>query len=125
MRIIFLFVAELLLLLVAIGYRSAQPAGHNKLKKANAHGELISYSEDIVPVLSRNCYSCHSKKDAAASIDLTNYDHVHFSVISHTLISKEGRFPDCLSTTNNYKKKRELRSAQLVKQWIDQGAIMN
>ena len=47
----------------------------------------VSYSTDIAPILSSNCYSCHGSVDAEASLDLTQYDAVRNEVIAAELIN--------------------------------------
>ena len=46
----------------------------------------VSYSTDIVPILSSNCYSCHGETDPEASLDLTQYESVRNEVVYAELI---------------------------------------
>ena len=46
----------------------------------------VSYSTDIVPILSSNCYSCYGSVDAEASLDLTQYEAVRNEVIAAELL---------------------------------------
>lgn len=91
MRVQILFILQLLLLLLAIIYKSSKPPKHNKSVKEYHRNDMVSYSSDVVPELDRYCYSCHNSAKAAASLDFSNYDHVYITVLSHTLIDTDGR----------------------------------
>jgi hypothetical protein len=48
----------------------------------------VSYSADIVPILTSNCYSCHGVDDPDASLDLTQYESVSNETTAGELISR-------------------------------------
>lgn len=81
---------------------------------------VVSYSNEIVPILSKNCTGCHSGATPSGNLDFANYDAVYISVISHTLIDTAGNLPSCcrqakLDNTVNQKFAR----------WISEGALYN
>jgi len=80
----------------------------------------VSYSNEIVPLLTRNCNGCHSGSHASGDLDFTSYDAVYISVISRTIIDSSGNLPKCCSQINlSGDVRHELQ------QWISEGALFN
>jgi hypothetical protein len=89
----------------------------------------VSYSNDIVPILSVNCYSCHSISDAPISGDglvLEGYNNLVLYLEGNT-----ETFLGSIEHNGNGKpmpdegKKLDKCSIQAFKDWIEQGKLNN
>lgn len=82
--------------------------------------DTLSYSRDVVPILQRNCYRCHSSASNISGILLDNYSALKFyaqngylyGVISHAsgynpMPEDAGKLDDC--------------TIALIKKWVDAG----
>ena len=48
----------------------------------------VSFSGDIVPILTNNCYNCHSNKNASIfAFDIRLEDHTDVAAVSHSLVA--------------------------------------
>ena len=85
----------------------------------------MSFASDVVPILSNNCYSCHSNSNApdfTSGLSLEDYEDV--SAYSNRIVGsinhKEGFLP-------MPKDQEQLDSCQIktIEAWVNQGSLNN
>jgi hypothetical protein len=89
--------------------------------------ENITYSIDIAPILSKNCYACHSQTTApgnGAGIVLEGYDKVTVAVENGLLIESITHGPDASPMPKNAPKMSDCNINKIEK-WIADGALNN
>ena len=85
----------------------------------------VSFSSDVVPILTNNCYSCHSNSNAPAfASGLSLEDHEDVAAYSYRIIGsinhREGFLP-------MPKDQEQLDSCQVktMEAWVNQGKLNN
>jgi hypothetical protein len=86
----------------------------------------MSYSNNVVPILKNNCYTCHSAGNSAGSVGilLDSYDRLMIYVNNGYLIADithMAGFP----AMPYMKPKLDTCSINQINAWINQGAINN
>tara|TARA_B100000780_G_scaffold245576_1_gene189701 strand:- start:192 stop:560 length:369 start_codon:yes stop_codon:yes gene_type:complete len=87
----------------------------------------ISYVDNIEPIITSNCTSCHSGATPSASLNLDSFDAVKLSALNTTnegLLNRVQRLEgESGAMPTNYR----LTQCQIdqIHTWIDQGALNN
>ncbi len=81
----------------------------------------VSYSSDLVPILSSKCYSCHDATSGQYNLS----DYTHFA-----LFANSGQLVGCLTNDPNYSLMpisgmMDSCTIKLFKVWVHQGALNN
>jgi hypothetical protein len=87
----------------------------------------ISYSSDVVPILSNNCYACHGQSNApanGAAIVLEGYDKIKVAVENGLLIESIVHGPNASPMPKNAPKLSDCK-INTIKKWIEEGALNN
>lgn len=98
----------------------AKPQVQTTAKSATKSKVTITYSSDIMPILSQNCVQCHNPNGSEASIPLDSYNSVINEIkkgdpgSSNLILSVDGGEMNGMLTTNQLK---------LLKEWVKQGAV--
>ncbi len=87
----------------------------------------VSYSKVIVPLLSQNCYGCHSGLAATAGLRLEQYDVVKRLVTDgvNTLVNTVNGNPDFTYMPPSPGPKLPTCDINKLKAWVNQGALNN
>lgn len=88
--------------------------------------ELVNYAQDVQPVLSQNCYSCHSTTNApvASGLDLEDAENLQN-------VALNGRLLGSLNHESGYVPMPpsgimlDSCAIEKIKKWIDEGAEIN
>ena len=89
--------------------------------------DVMSYVDNIEPIITANCTSCHSGETPSASLNLDSFDAVKLSALNTTndgLINRVERLEgESGAMPTNYR----LTQCQIdqINSWIDQGALNN
>ena len=94
---------------------------------SNCDIEAVSFADDILPIISDHCSSCHSGSNPSADLTLVNYSQIMESGLDTSndgMISRIERLegePGLMPT--NYR----LEQCQInkIKAWVEQGALNN
>jgi hypothetical protein len=126
---IILHAANQLSLVVLLLYTSVTTAAPS--------GEVVDFSEDILPILSNNCYQCHGPDEAARESDLRldtqqgvyeqleSGEHAvvpgkpNSSALLHRIFSDD---PDLKMPPSDAKRQLTQHDKELLQRWIKQGA---
>ena len=90
----------------------------------------VSYQKQIVPILKKNCYSCHNTKSPAEGLDLMTEKGIRKGGEHGKIVvpkkSGESRLMGFLNKSEGYKqmppgKKLKKEEIELIKKWIDEG----
>ena len=84
----------------------------------------VTFSSSVVPILSSNCYSCHSGSSPSAGIKLDNYTSVKVQVDNGKLWGAVSHLPGYSPMPKNGTKMNTCNLAK-IKKWIDAGALNN
>lgn len=111
------------------------------LTMAACSGELaISFSQDVKPIIDKNCVSCHQPDGegvAASGFNMTSYDDLmkgaQFGPMviagdaegSNMVVLMEGRADPSISMPHGQQKSVSKADIQTIRLWIDQGARNN
>ena len=97
-------------------YGQLQPVGCDTLS--------VTYATDVVPVLARECYSCHEPSDPGGGIVLTTFEGLEASIAN-------GKFQGAINHLPGFKKMpqggNQLPDCELQKinAWVNLGAPNN
>lgn len=89
--------------------------------------ESLTYSLDVVPILSKNCYTCHSQSNApgrGAGIVLESYDKLMVAVKNGLLLESITHGPNASPMPKNGLKLSECK-INTIRKWIENGALNN
>jgi hypothetical protein len=89
--------------------------------------ENVTYSIDVVPILSNNCYACHSQSNApanAAGIVLEGYEKIKVAVENGLLMESIIHGPDASPMPKNAPRISDCK-INTIKKWIENGALNN
>ncbi len=85
-------------------------------------GNLINYQDNIRPIITANCVSCHGNPPTNnAPMPLTTYNEVRSAVETRGLLSRIN------STTNPMPPNGRMPAStiQIIEDWVDQGFLEN
>lgn len=111
------------------------------LAMAACSGEpAVSYSQDVKPIIDKNCIECHQpsgKGEVASGFNMTTYDGLmkgtRFGPMiiagdaegSNMLVLMEGRADPSISMPHGRQKSVSKQDIQTIRLWIAQGAMNN
>ena len=84
----------------------------------------VSYQHDIVPLLQKECLSCHSERNHSGGVMLETYEEVK-------VYATAGEFYDSIVSINGYSPRMPQGgqlsecNVELIKKWIDAGILNN
>lgn len=84
---------------------------------------VLSYTNDVVPILSKECYSCHNSLSApflAGGNVLDNYNSLKVFVENDKLLCVIKHTPGCLQMPRGGAKLSDCRIAR-IEAWVNQG----
>ncbi|MCB9232322.1 MAG: hypothetical protein H6581_11705 [Bacteroidia bacterium] len=83
----------------------------------------MSFSQDIKPILSTNCYGCHSGSSASGGIDLSKYAGVSDVAVTGKLYNSVAQNGLAAAMPPDYK----LTACEIsqIKSWVDDGFLNN
>lgn len=120
-----MIVLALLIVLAVLGVSCANFSGpaRGEVLMQSCDTANVSYSRTILPILQRNCLSCHSNAIRQAGISLEGYNNVLFYAENTLLVGSTSREPTFipmpptgpLSTCD----------MRLIRAWVNQGARNN
>jgi len=84
----------------------------------------MSYSNDIVPILEDNCYSCHDQANNQGGVTLEGYSNLKAYVDNGKLLGAIKHEPGFSEMPQD---EPQLEQCQIdkIEAWIDQGALDN
>ena len=88
---------------------------------------VVSFEMDIYPIISSHCTTCHAGPSPSAELALETYEQIKSSALNGSYsgminrIEKQEGTP--LSMPPNYR--LELCQIQMIKAWVEQGALNN
>jgi hypothetical protein len=86
--------------------------------------KTFTYSGDVVPILNRECTSCHNQNNISGGIQLDNYDDVKF-------FANNGRLLGSIEWSSGFSPmpkggpKMPANDITRIKKWIEGGALNN
>ncbi|MEX2232110.1 MAG: hypothetical protein WD824_08120 [Cyclobacteriaceae bacterium] len=89
--------------------------------------EDVTFSFDVVPILSNNCYACHSQANApanAAGIVLEGYEKIKVAVENGLLMESITHGPDASPMPKNAPRLSDCK-INTIRKWIEDGALNN
>ena len=89
--------------------------------------EDVTYSIDVAPILSNNCYACHGQSNAPANgagIVLEGYEKIKVAVDNGLLIESVIHGPNASPMPKNAPKLSDCK-INTIKKWIEEGALNN
>src|SRR3990170_8280973 len=89
--------------------------------------EDVTYSVNVAPILSNNCYACHGQSNAPANgagIVLEGYEKIKVAVENGLLIESIIHGPNASPTPKNAPKLSDCK-INTIKKWIEEGALNN
>ncbi|MBS1727209.1 MAG: PSD1 domain-containing protein [Armatimonadetes bacterium] len=100
----------------------ALPQGNTKKET-----KVVSYANDVAPILKSYCYSCHSGAEPAADLNLAKTDFTKSDVIKlgdpeHSTLIRRMKGLDGLPSMPQGFKPLEAAKIQVIADWIKQGA---
>lgn len=111
----------------ALVFTSCVSANEEELLPQEEEVENVSFATDIVPLLTTNCTGCHSnatKDVAGAGIGLEDYADVKSSVDSGKFWAAINHDASA-SPMPKFGSKMDATTLNVIKSWIDQGALDN
>lgn len=85
---------------------------------------LVSFSENVQPILNQDCVSCHNVNSAENGVELDSYEGVTLSVTPQLLMDVINHANGEVPMPNNKPKLNECKIATIQK-WIDEGQLNN
>lgn len=89
--------------------------------------EDVTFSIDVAPILSNNCYACHGQANAPANgagIVLEGYEKIKVAVENGLLIESIIHGPNASPMPKNALKLSDCK-INTIKKWIEEGALNN
>ncbi len=96
--------------------------------------EKVSYVKQVVPILKKNCYSCHNKNQKTEDLDLTSEKGIRAGGEHGKIVvpkkSGESRIMGFIKGLKGYDqmppdKKLKDSEIKLIAKWIDEGLIFD
>ena len=84
----------------------------------------MSYSEDILPIITTNCYQCHDAASNFGNVTIEGYESFIEYVNAGTIIGVITHSPGFPPMPSNMPKLLDCEIAK-VQSWIEQGALNN
>tara|TARA_B100000795_G_scaffold268717_1_gene256286 strand:+ start:4219 stop:4587 length:369 start_codon:yes stop_codon:yes gene_type:complete len=119
-----LFLLSTVLALYSSCYNDSEEALYGDVQ---CDTDVMSYIDDIEPIITANCTSCHYGVTPSASLNLDSFDAVKLSALNTTndgLVNRVERLEgESGAMPTNYR----LTQCQIdqINAWIDQGALNN
>lgn len=85
---------------------------------------MISYTDDVVPILSQNCYSCHNAQARFGNVIIDSHDEVVKYTINDQLVGVINHLPGFSPMPQGNPKMLDCQ-IEKIEAWIDQGALNN
>lgn len=111
-----------IVLMVLIG-GSCSKASEEELAPACSTADM-SYADDILPIISGNCYGCHGNDIVTAGIDLEGYTDLKVRVDNGDLVGAITHAPGYTPMPYNQPKLSDC-DINKIKAWIQSGAPNN
>lgn len=89
--------------------------------------EKVTYTLDVVPILSKNCYTCHSQSNSpgrGAGIVLEGYDKLMIAVQNGLLLESITHGSNASPMPKNMPKLSDCK-INTIRKWIENGALNN
>ena len=106
-----IFIATICLALVGVLMVSCESHTFNEIAQKEDPIKTVSYNNDVKPIMSNNCISCHGSSSPSAGLSLTTYTQVRNSTEKGGLLCKinascgvmpqSGKMPQPLINTIN------------------------
>ena len=84
----------------------------------------VTYSEQVLPIISSNCYSCHSASANFGNVTLEGYDQIKIYVDNNKLLGAIKREDGFSPMPKSQPQLIECNIAK-IEAWIDLGALNN
>ena len=85
---------------------------------------MVTYTETVVPILERECYTCHDALSQNGGINLEGYDNVLIQVENGRLLGAI-RHEAGFSPMPDGRPKIDACSIGKIEKWVDEGALDN
>ena len=86
--------------------------------------EAMSYSNDVLPILEDNCYSCHDQASSQGGVTLEGYTNLKVYVDNGKLLGAIKHEPGFPAMPQGAPQLGECQIAK-IEAWVDQGASDN
>lgn len=101
---------------------------------ATPPAEKVSYQKQVVPILKKNCYSCHNKNQKTEGLDLTSEKGIRAGGEHGKIVvpkkSGESRLMGYIKGLKGYDqmppdKKLKDSEIKIIAKWIDEGLVFD